>query len=196
MTTVNYQSSKMLSNVIGCAALAIAGLWVGFFTDWHWKLRFLGGFLGLTLPFVSGALALRIRSGLAALEYDRNTLKIATFYRVTSHRWPEVRNISRETLTHSSGFGLFKRDVAHYLVVTVADESGMQNSYRLQEELLDWPKDSFPALVEQMTAAWMGQRTHAADRSPTPVQTSSGPAMLNSSPIRPSVNAGFGRRGL
>lgn len=196
MTLVKYQQSKMLWNAVGCAVLAVGGLWVAFFSEWIFKLRLLGGLLGLSLPFVSTALALRMRSGLAALKFDRTTLEIATFYRSTAHRWSDVRDISRETLTRSSAFGLIKQDLAHYLVIAVADEDGLQNTYRLQEELLDWPKDRFPALVEQLNAIWMGQSVIATGPMPVQNTAASVPATLNGVPMRANAPAGFGRRGL
>lgn len=181
----------MLGNAFGCAVLALVGLWAAFQPGWHFQLRLIGGLLGVTLPFVSIALGLRIKSGLAALRFDRNTLEIATFYRSTSRRWSDVRAISREKLTQSSAFGLVKQDLAHYLVIETATEDGSIETYRIQEDLLDWPKDRRTALAEQLIATW---QTPSAARAPAPA--SAPPVTLNGVPVRAGGPVGFGRRGL
>jgi hypothetical protein len=196
MTIVEYQSGKMLWNVVGCSLLAILGIWVAFLPDWPVKIRIVGGLLGVTLPFAAIALALRMKSGLAALKFDRHTLAIATFFRSASYRWDEVRDISRETLTQSGTFGLFKQDLAHYLVLTVSAGDGTLETYRIQEDLLDWPKDGFGALAERMVALWMGQSALAGGPSPVLSKPASAPPTLNGVPMRAGAPSGFGRRGL
>jgi hypothetical protein len=194
MTTIAYAQGKMLHNAIGCAVLAAAGGYLAGFTDWHWQLRLMGGLLALCLPFVSAALFLRLRSGADALVYDGQQIKISTFYRQAGHRWSDVRAIQRETLTQSSGFGLVKQDLAHYLVITVADGAALEE-YRIQEELLALPKSEMQALADDLQnhllAALRGHTSPAVSLRETPQ------AMISGVPLSPApAVSSFGRKGL
>jgi len=186
----------MLWNVVGCAIIAVLGLWAAFMPGWPIQLRFIGGMLGVCLPFVSIALALRIRSGLAALKFDRHTLEIATFFRTASHRWSDVRSISRETLTQTSTFGFFKQELARYLVVTVSKGGGDLETYRIQEDLLDWPKDGLADLTARMVAFWEMPTAPAARARDVSRTATSIPPGINTVPGRINAPSGFGRRGL
>jgi hypothetical protein len=197
VTVIEYNQNKMAFNAIGCAALAIGGAVAAMMPDWPMKLRFVGGFLAVCLPCVSLFLVLRIKSGSAALAFDAQGVSISTFYRTRRCRWSDVRDIQRETLTQSSGFGLVKQDVGHYIVITVADGSVLEE-LRVQEELLACPKQDVQGIVDAMAGLWMaalhGSRAgHSAMAVATPA---SAEPLINGMPLaRPSA-PGFGRKGL
>jgi hypothetical protein len=198
VTTIAYSQKKMAFNAIGCGVLSVLGAVAAFMPDWHVKIRFLGGFLALTLPFITVALVLRIKSGAAALRYDRQGLAVSTFWHRSDHPWSDVRAITRETLTQSSSFDLVKQDLAHYIVVTVADGPTL-NEYKVQEELLDWPKGDMQAIVDDMSRHW--EAALHGHRSPSTAPTEArGPApqpTINGIPLAAASPApSFGRKGL
>lgn len=164
MRTISYKRGSMLNQSIGCMVLAIGGAWAAFHSGFGPMLRFLGGFLAVCLPFLSVALFLKWRSDCVALRYDQQQLQISTLWRTTSVLWSDVRDISREKLTQSSGFGLFKQDIAHYLVITTATADGFEHSYRVQEELLDLPTGAVPGLMDELGGLWAA-RLEGARRS-------------------------------
>jgi hypothetical protein len=197
MTVIEYNQNKMAFNAIGCAALAIGGAVAALMPDWPMKLRFVGGFLAVCLPFVSLFLVLRIKSGSAALAFDSQGVSISTFYRTRHCRWSDVRDIKRETLTQSSGFGLVKQDIGHYIVITFADGVVLEE-LRVQEELLACPKQDVQGIVDAMAGQWMAALNGA--RSGQRVMPVANPMMteplINGAPLpRPSA-PGFGRKGL
>lgn len=193
MRTISYKRDSMITQAIGCLFLAAGGAWLAMHPEFHVKFRFVGGFLAVCLPFVSAALFMRWRSGAEALRFDARQLHISTLYRQTSVAWSDVRNIQRETLTQSSGFGLIKQDVAHYLVITTAIDGGFERTFRVQEDLLDWPKDGMAALADELSGLW----AHAlrSGREPLMPPPAAPPAvpLINGRPLvgaRPS----FGRK--
>lgn len=188
MRVVKYRSDKLIGQALGCALFAIVGAWVASQPDMFMKLRILGGVVALSLPFVAMGLFLRWKRGNAALSFDARELHISTFYRSVSVRWPQVRNIERETLTQSSGFGLINRDVGHYIVITTADADSSYEVYRVQEELLDLAKVEIAQLVDELGSCWAnalvtGQKMQMESVAPR----------LNGLPIEP-VRPGFGRK--
>lgn len=197
MTVIEYNQNKMAFNAIGCAVLAIGGAVAALMPDWPMKIRFLGGFLAVCLPFVALFLVRRIKSASAALAFDTQGVSIATFFRTRYCHWSEVRNIQRETLTQSSGFGLFKQDIGHYLVITVADGSTFEE-LRVQEELLAAPKGDMQGIVDAMAGLWMAALHGSRDRNGAiPVADPIVPEpMINGVPLQRPAVAGFGRKGL
>lgn len=193
MRTVSYKRDSMISQAIGCLLIAAGGAWLALQADFDFKFRFLGGFLAICLPFVSAALFVRWKRGAEALRFDARQLHISTLYRQTSVAWSEVRNIQREKLTQSSGFGLIKQDIAHYLVITTALDGGFERTFRVQEDLLDWPKDAMQALAEELSGQW-AQALRSGHEAPLPPPAAP-PAvpLINGRPLvaaRPS----FGRK--
>lgn len=197
MTVIEYNREKMAFNAIGCAMLAVLGVLAALQPDWHMKIRFVGGFLAITLPFVSLFLFLRIKSGAPAIAFDGDGVAISTFYRTRHCRWSDVRDIKRETLTQSSSFGLFKQEIGHYIVFTVAD-GAMYEELRVQEELLACKKQDVQGIVDAMCASWTSafHGTTTSYAQIQPLDGMAGAPMINGAPLRPQSAPGFGRKGL
>jgi hypothetical protein len=195
MRSVFYKRDKLITQSIGCLVLAAGGLWLAIDPDFHAKFRFVGGFLALCLPFVSIALFHRWRQNHPALAYDQHSVSLSTLYRSASFAWQDVRDIQREKLTQSSGFGLIKQDIAHYLVITVADGSSLEE-YRIQEDILDWPRERFDALQSELVDKWMMSAGQPKSQ-PTLMQAPSMQPSINGQPLvsRPGA-VQFGRKSI
>jgi len=197
MTVIEYNRDKMMFNAIGCAMVAVLGGLAALQPEWHMKIRILGGCLAISLPFVALFLFLRIKSGAPAIAFDGYGVAVSTFYRTRDCRWSDVRDIKRETLTQSSSFGLFKQEIGHYIVFTVA-EGALYEELRVQEELLACKKEDVQMIVDAMCASWTsalhGSKTAIVQRS-----VHDGPATaptINGAPLQPRPASGFGRKGL
>jgi len=197
MTVIEYNRDKMTFNAIGCAMVAVLGGLAALQPDWHMKIRLVGGLLAISLPFVALFLFLRIKSGAPAIAFDGHGVAISTFYRTRECRWSDIRDIQRETLTQSSSFGLFKQEIGHYIVFTIAD-GALYEELRVQEELLACKKQDVQAIIDTMCASW----TSAFHGSKTPIiQMPARDVMataptINGAPLRPQSSSGFGRKGL
>ncbi len=154
MRSIFYKREKLIAQSVGCLVLAAGGLWAAVQPDFFSKFRFLGGFLTICLPFVSIALFRRWHQNRPALAFDRHHVSLSTLYRSINFSWQDVRDIKREKLVQSSGFGLIKQNLAHYIVVTVADGNDYEE-YRIQEDILDWPREKFDALLAELSEKWM-----------------------------------------
>lgn len=188
MRIVQYKADKLVGQGIGCVFLATGAAWVAFQPWIGWEWRLFGGFLALTLPFAAVALFMRWKSGNAALSFNSRELHISTFYRSVNVYWPQVRNIERETLTQTSGFGLIKQDLGHYIVITTADADGSYEVYRVQEELLDLPENDIAQLVQELGSCWVNALDSGQKMQADPVAP-----RLNGIPLEPARPA-FGRK--
>ena len=169
MQTIHYKRGDMYAQAIGCALFSIMGGWLAF--HGHGKLMILGAVLALSLPIAAIALTARAMGDCVALRFDRQGLYVASLWRSAKLSWPELRKIHRETLVQSSAFGLFKRKIAFYIVITAADEGSFERSFKINERLLDWPQDGMEALVADMArvANTNGQTAvGASERANTP----------------------------
>lgn len=151
-----------------------------------WQLRLLGALLGLSLPFVAVALAIRAYNDVPAIQYDHRKLSVATLWASADLPWPTVRRIHRETLQQQSSFGLIKQDIGHYLVVTAVVGDNDERTYKINERLLDWPVEALSRLADDLVAAaHQGMDAAMAARQRPQQQTA-----------RPTNSGGFGRRGI
>lgn len=193
MRVISYKRDSMISQALGCLLIAAGGVWLAFQADFNIKFRFFGGFLAVCLPFVSAALFIRWKGGAEALRFDARQLHISTLYRQTSVAWSDVRNIQREKLTQSSGFGLIKQDIAHYLVITTALDGGFERTFRVQEDLLDWPKDAREALAEELSAIWAQALRSGRDAPMPPPAAPPAVPLINGRPLV-AARPAFGRK--
>ena len=159
MQTIHYKRGDMLVQSIGCMVLAAVGLWLGL--SFHGRLMVLGWVLAACLPVLSIGLFVRALGDGVALRFDQQNLHVATLWSGTDLRWADVRKLQRQTIQQSSAFGLFKRDIAFYIVVTAVDDSGFERSFRVNERLIDWPRDAMDSLLNDLQRVWSGQLSHA-----------------------------------
>jgi len=179
MQTVRYKRGTLIWQAIGCLVIAAGGLWMA--VSFNGQAKLLGILLALMLPFASIALMVRAFGDCVALQFDSSTLRVTTLLGGARLSWSQVRSLSREVVTQSQAFGLFKQDISFYLVITAVEDGGFERRFKVNERLLDWPRDGIPALVDDMARA-------QSSRAPAPPQprapTAAGPAPRGS----------FGRR--
>jgi hypothetical protein len=150
MQTVFYKREKLIKQAIGCALLAAAGFWCASQPTFHWQIRLMGGLLAFSLPSVSILLLSRWHKNVPAIHFDDDRLHLSSLYRSASFSWSEIRHVDREKLTQAAAFGLIKQTIASYLVVTVADGSNFEKKFKIQEDLLEWPRDGLDALADEI----------------------------------------------
>jgi hypothetical protein len=183
---VRYKRADMIAQAIGCTVLAIGSAWAFAQVDIV-KLRILFGVIAVTLPVVAIALGIRGMGDLVALDFDERGVTVCTLWKKSSVGWANVKSIQREEVRQSSGYGLFKRTIGWYLVIVTDEGDGFEQRLKLNEKLLDWPKDSIDSLVAQLAEAQQGGFARRASASPVATSVAAG---------QPAMRQSFGRRGL
>lgn len=154
MIVVSYKRDRLVSQAIGIVFLAIGAGWLALQDGFGLSWRLFGGLLAISLPFVSLALARRAIDGVQAIRETAVGIELSSLYGSRSVAWKNLIAIEREVLQQSSGFGLIKQDVAHYIVFVGYEIGEGEFRFKIQEDLLDWPEAGLNRLFELLTAAW------------------------------------------
>ncbi len=200
MRTVHYKRSSLVNNAVGCLVGAAVGVWAALTFESTWMM--LGAFLAVTLPFAAIALLVKAMGDCVAIQFDDRGIRVSTLFGGKAMSWPEVVNIQRETVQQSQFFGLYKKDISHHLVFTPLD-GAIFGKLKINEHLLDLPRDSISSLIEEMgrAAARSSPGGAGLQWSPRPVPQSGMQAAFVSRQTVESASAGntssskgFGRR--
>lgn len=152
MRTISYKRDTLVSGLIFCLLAPPVSLYVAAQFD-SWQAYAFAGVLTVCLPFVAYAQFVALRGDRVALAYDESHIRIASLYKNARFSWAEIAGIRREALTQSAGFGLFKRDIANYIVFAVRNGSGQQE-IKVQTDLLDVAKNEIDGSYEELVQAW------------------------------------------
>jgi hypothetical protein len=155
--TVSYKRDRLISQAVGCLFLALGGAWLGLQNGFGFTWRALGWLLAIGLPFVSLALARKAIDGQPAIRETARGLELSSLYGSRSVPWKNLTSIEREVLQQSSTFGLIKQDVAHYLVFAGYETGSGEFRFKIQEDLIDWPKAELVKLFEVLTTTWQSK---------------------------------------
>ncbi len=172
MIAVSYKRDRLIAQSVGILLLSLGGLWLGLQDNFGLSWRLLGWLLAVALPFVSVALARKAIDGQLAIREIANGLELASLYGSRTIPWKNLTAIHREVLQQSSGLGLIKQDVAHYIVFTGYEVGPGEFSIKIQEDLIDWPKHQLGNLFELLTSTWQarisGEDSPSAPRPQAP----------------------------
>ena len=153
MQSVSYKRKKLYQGLIGMPILT-AGLVYGAMMFGGMLLTIFAAAFIVGCPILVYVQWKALQGDGFALQYDSKGVHIASLYKSTYAPWSDVRRIHCETLQQSSGFGLIKQDLAHYLVFTIGDQNGGLDELKVQTDLLDIPRGSDEILLGDLSRYW------------------------------------------
>jgi hypothetical protein len=148
MREIHYKKGSMSMQAIGCAGLAAGCAWAAINID-IFQIRLFCGLMAVSLPFLAVALFRRAMGPGLAFSFDSSSLIVTSLFRHAVIPWGNIQSITRETLQQSTAFGLVKQDVAKEIAISFY-ENGDIRKFKVNEALLDVPKDSIDAMLEDM----------------------------------------------
>lgn len=187
MRIISYSKTTMITNAIGCIVLALLGGWA-FLSVEHFQLKWFGGCLAVSLPVAAFFLFRRALGDCHAIAYNGKGMKVTTLFREAIFFWPQLHDISCETLQQQSLFGLIKQNVGYYLVFTFYEDGDLRK-FRINEGLLNIPKGTTLALIEDITRASQGPQSQVQAQRAGQAQSQS-----PSSRTRYAGTPAFGRK--
>lgn len=195
MRTILYKQSGLINNAVGCLAVAAGGLWAAFNFEAAWMM--LGALLAVSMPIVAIALFVKSMGECVAIQFDDRGIRVNSLWGGQWMSWPEVVDIDRETVQQSQFFGLYKKDISNYLVFTPLD-GGVFGKLKINEHLLDLPRESIPSLIQEMGRAAARSKTGspAISQPVQPAGAKTGPVVRQSGERAGAATAArsFGRR--